>query len=350
MDGEDNPTNTNPNPTTNSPHFPPHFYHHHHHHTNPFSSSRNTTFPPASALSPAPAEPVKKKRGRPRKYGVGAASVSHSLGASSSSSSVKKSQSASGSLPFSRSPGVGNSSLSDKKKKDAPGSSSSKKPQIGSLGQGFTPHVIIVNNGEDVAQKIVQFVQQSKRAICILSASGSISCASLRQPAAYGGQITIEGRYEITSLSGSFLPAEHIGVSRTGGLSVCLSGIDISSLVGGGVCGPLIAAGPVMVIAGSFSVDVTDLETSTMKPIETAPANQGSTLVTPVAFRPSIGSTERVSGAGVGDDQPSTGGSDYFMQPNLISMNFMAHQWKGSQEEPSRASHSTEDDIKSGGS
>ncbi|KAF3334304.1 putative DNA-binding ESCAROLA -like protein [Carex littledalei] len=343
MDGEDNTT-----PTTNTPQFPPHFYH-----PNPFSSARNTTFPPASALSPAPVEPVKKKRGRPRKYGIGAASVSPSLG--SSSSSVKKSQSASGSLLFSRSPGAAaNSSLSEKKK-EAPGrgeaaSSSPKKPQIGSLGQGFTPHVIIVNNGEDVAQRIIQFMQQAKRAICILSASGSISSASLRQPAAYGGQMTIEGRYEITSLSGSFLPAEHIDLSRIGGLSVCLSGLDISSLVGGGVCGPLIAAGSVTVIAGSFSVDITDVGPSSVKTGEAVPINQGSTLVTPVAFRPSIGSTERVSGAGIGDDQRGTGGSDYFMQPNLINMNFMAHQWRGSLEGPSRTSHSTEEDIKSDGS
>lgn len=88
---------------------------------------------------------MKKKRGRPRKYGIGAASVSPSLG--SSSSSVKKSQSASGSLPFSRSPGAVNSSLSEKKKEEAPGrgeaaSSSPKKPQIGSLGLGSSLNVI----------------------------------------------------------------------------------------------------------------------------------------------------------------------------------------------------------------
>jgi Plants and Prokaryotes Conserved (PCC) domain len=59
--------------------------------------------------------------------------------------------------------------------------------------------------------------------------------------------IFLQGRYEITSLSGSFLPTENTGVPRTGGLSVCLSGLDIGSLVGGGVFGPLIAAGPVMV-------------------------------------------------------------------------------------------------------
>jgi hypothetical protein len=66
-----------------------------------------------------------------------------------------------------------------------------------------------------------------------------------------------------------------------------------------------------------------------MKPGEEVPTNQGSTIVTPVAFRPSIGSTERASGAGVGDGQPGTSVNDYFMQPNLISMNFMAHQWRG---------------------
>lgn len=83
------------------------------------------------------------------------------------------------------------------------------------------------------------------------------------------------------------------------------------------------------VIAGSFSVDITDVGPSSVKTGEAVPINQGSTLVTPVAFRPSIGSTERVSGAGIGDDQRGTGGSDYFMQPNLINMNFMAHQWRG---------------------
>ncbi|MCL7024708.1 hypothetical protein MKW94_030475, partial [Papaver nudicaule] len=59
-------------------------------------------------------------------------------------------------------------------------------------GQGFTPHVITVAVGEDVGQKIMSFMQQKKRAVCILSASGSISNASLRQPAIMGGNVTYE--------------------------------------------------------------------------------------------------------------------------------------------------------------
>jgi hypothetical protein len=49
----------------------------------------------------------------------------------------------------------------------------------------------------------MQFMHQTKRAICILSASGSISSASLRQSAAYGEQMTIEVQnyYDIAILT-----------------------------------------------------------------------------------------------------------------------------------------------------
>ncbi|KAJ3671769.1 hypothetical protein LUZ60_007848 [Juncus effusus] len=326
-------------------------HHHHNHHSSTpqysshfysftsSSSGRSPNFP--SALSPAaPAEAVKRKRGRPRKYGVGA-SVSPSL-----TSSVKKSPESSSLARVANSP-----LTTEKKKKEVAvrgeGGSSplSKKAHGGSLGQGFTPHVIIVKDGEDVSQKILQFLQETRRAICILSANGAVSTASLRQPGVYGGQITIEGRYEITSLCGSFLPSDETGVSRTGGLSVCLSGLDVQTLMGGGVAGPLVAAGPVTVIAGSFSYDTTNKETSTTQgQQDTMPANQGLTLVTPRAHRASMGSTERVPS----HDQIGSGGNDFFLHPNPLSMNFMTHQWRGDQEGPSGATRSADEDIRSG--
>ncbi|XP_030959867.1 AT-hook motif nuclear-localized protein 14-like isoform X2 [Quercus lobata] len=104
----------------------------------------------------------------------------------------------------------------------------------------------------DVGQKIMMFMQQSKREICILSASGSISNASLRQPATSGGNITYEGRFEIISVSGSYVRTELGG--RAGGLSICLSSTD-GQIIGGGVGGPLKAAGPVQVIVGTFMLD-----------------------------------------------------------------------------------------------
>ncbi|KAK3025530.1 hypothetical protein RJ639_041522 [Escallonia herrerae] len=105
---------------------------------------------------------------------------------------------------------------------------------------------------QDVGQKIMSFMQQSKREICILSASGAISNASLRQPATSGGNITYEGRFDILSLSGSYVRTELGG--RTGGLGVCLSSTD-GQIIGGGVGGPLRAAGPVQVIVGTFLID-----------------------------------------------------------------------------------------------
>lgn len=59
----------------------------------------------------------------------------------------------------------------------------------------------------------------------------------------------MQGRFEILSLSGSFLPQENDGIcSRTGGLSVSLAGPD-GRVIGGGVAGMLMAAGPVQVIS-----------------------------------------------------------------------------------------------------
>ena len=255
----------------------------------------------------APPETVRRKRGRPRKYGtpeqaLAAKKTASSSGASPSSvqaSSKKKDQSLSG--------GGGGGGVG----------SSSKKLQIsglGNAGQGFTPHIITVAAGEDVAQKIMLFMQQSKREICILSASGSISNASLRQPATSGG-ITYEGRFEIISLSGSYVRTELGG--RTGGLSICLSSTD-GQIVGGGVGGPLQAAGPVQVIIGTFVID-TKKDVSGGVMVEASahqlPSHAGGASV---GFRSAVDSSGRIP---VGGNEDQTIGSSHFMiQPRAIHM------------------------------
>ncbi|KOM57301.1 hypothetical protein LR48_Vigan11g033400 [Vigna angularis] len=123
----------------------------------------------------------------------------------------------------------------------------------GSAGMGFTPHIITIAVGEDVATKIMAFSQQGPRAICILSANGAVSTVTLRQPSTSGGTVTYEGRFEILCLSGSYLVADGGGSrNRTGGLSVSLASPD-GRVLGGGVGGVLIAASPVQVIVGSFT-------------------------------------------------------------------------------------------------
>ncbi|KAL2541528.1 AT-hook motif nuclear-localized protein 14 [Abeliophyllum distichum] len=192
-----------------------------------------------SAVS-SPPENTKRKRGRPRKYETpeqaAAARKLYAL-ASSSASKKKRDQGLAAPAPTSS-------------------SYSSKKLQLaafGNMGEGFTPHIITVAAGEDVGQKIMMFMQQSKREICIISASGLVSNASLRQPATSGGSVSYEGRFDILSLSGSYIRAE-LGGGRTGGLSVCLSSTD-GQIIGGGVGGPLTAAGPIQVIVGTFIIN-----------------------------------------------------------------------------------------------
>ncbi|KAI9102203.1 hypothetical protein K1719_023713 [Acacia pycnantha] len=46
----------------------------------------------------------------------------------------------------------------------------------------LTPHVILVNTGEDIAAKITSFCEEGARQVCILSAHGEVSSATLRQP------------------------------------------------------------------------------------------------------------------------------------------------------------------------
>lgn len=119
-------------------------------------------------------------------------------------------------------------------------------------GANFTPHVITVNVGEDVTAKVISFCQQGPRAICILSAYGMVSNATLRQSDSSGGTLTYEGRFEIVNLCGSFTPTEREGTRyRAGGLSVSLSSPN-GQVVGGCVAGLLIAASPVQIIVGSF--------------------------------------------------------------------------------------------------
>ncbi|XP_076891492.1 AT-hook motif nuclear-localized protein 10-like [Bidens hawaiensis] len=83
------------------------------------------------------------------------------------------------------------------------------------------------------------------RAVCVMSGTGVVNNVTLRQAAFYGGTATYEGRFDIFSLSGSFVPTEvHGQRTRTGGLSITLSGSG-DQVFGGVVAGLLTAASPV---------------------------------------------------------------------------------------------------------
>lgn len=111
-------------------------------------------------------------------------------------------------------------------------------------------HVMEVANGSDIAESIAQFARRRQRGVCVVSASGTVTNVTLRQPSAPGSVMALSGRYEILSLTGAFLP----GPAPPGatGLTIYLSGGQ-GQVVGGAVVGSLVASGPVMVIASTFS-------------------------------------------------------------------------------------------------
>ncbi|KAM7259681.1 hypothetical protein ACFE04_015422 [Oxalis oulophora] len=157
--------------------------------------------PPSVVVMSPGTVPDKKKRGRPRKYGPDGVATALSPKPISSAAPAPPI------IDFS----------SEKKGKVKPASTIHKTKyeteSVGdwfscTLGANFTPHIITINAGE--------------------------------------------GRFEILSLTGSFMPNETGGTrSRSGGMSVSLAGPD-GRVLGGGVAGLLVAASPVQVVVGSF--------------------------------------------------------------------------------------------------
>ncbi|XVF57165.1 hypothetical protein PTKIN_Ptkin06aG0182400 [Pterospermum kingtungense] len=111
-------------------------------------------------------------------------------------------------------------------------------------------HVMEIASGSDVAETLAQFARRKQRGVCVLSGSGTVTNVTLRQPSAPGAVMALHGRFEILSLTGAFLP----GPAPPGatGLTIYLAGGQ-GQVVGGSVIGSLVASGPVMVIAATFS-------------------------------------------------------------------------------------------------
>ncbi|CAL9039256.1 unnamed protein product [Musa banksii] len=123
------------------------------------------------------------------------------------------------------------------------------------------PHVLEIPAGHDVAQSLAHFARRRNLGICVLAGTGSVANVALRQPH-FGGAppppqaatIGFRGRFEILSISATFLPPAMAAVSpRIGGeISISLAGPQ-RQVVGGTVAGPLIAAGTVVVVSAAFS-------------------------------------------------------------------------------------------------
>ncbi|KAK6934994.1 PPC domain [Dillenia turbinata] len=134
-----------------------------------------------------------------------------------------------------------------------PGSKNRPKPPViitRESANTLRAHILEVGSGCDIFDCVATYARRRQRGICILSGSGVVTNVSLRQPAAAGAVVTLHGRFEILSLSGSFLPPPAPPGATS--LTIYLAGGQ-GQVVGGSVVGELTAVGPVIVIAASFT-------------------------------------------------------------------------------------------------
>ncbi|CAH8318633.1 unnamed protein product [Eruca vesicaria subsp. sativa] len=135
------------------------------------------------------------------------------------------------------------------------GSKNKPKPPIiitRDSANALRTHVMEIGDGCDLVESVETFARRRQRGVCVLSGTGNVMNVTIRQPGSPspGSVVNLHGRFEILSLSGSFLPPPAPPTAT--GLSVYLSGGQ-GQVVGGSVVGPLLCAGPVVIMAASFS-------------------------------------------------------------------------------------------------
>ncbi|EYU28623.1 hypothetical protein MIMGU_mgv1a019858mg, partial [Erythranthe guttata] len=109
-------------------------------------------------------------------------------------------------------------------------------------GRNFTFHTITIEQGEDIVQRIRSFSEMTPDAICIISASGTISISEVYVPNPRRDIFRYEGELTIVHLNGSHT-YDGIRGAKKCLLSVLLADSE-GRCYGGDVAGSLIAAGP----------------------------------------------------------------------------------------------------------
>lgn len=206
-----------------------------------------------------------------------------------------------------------------------PGSKNKPKPPViitRESANTLRAHILEVGNGCDVFDCVATYARRRQRGICILSGSGTVTNVSLRQPAAAGAVVTLHGRFEILSLSGSFLPPPAPPGATS--LTIFLAGGQ-GQVVGGSVVGELTAAGPVIVIASSF----------TNVAYERLPLEEDEQL----QIQPPAGSQGSGGSGGVGNNpfpDPSSGLPFFNLPLNMQNVQLPIDGWAGNNSPGSR--------------
>lgn len=184
-----------------------------------------------------------------------------------------------------------------------PGSKNKPKPPIiitRDTPNALRSHVLEVSTDSDIMESVSNYARRRGRGVCILSGSGTVANVNIRQPASPAGTVvTLHGRFEILSLSGTVLPPP--APPGSSGISIFLSGGQ-GQVVGGSVVGPLVASGPVVLMAASFANAV--FERLPLEEEEGAPAAAVGGGAATTQVQPAASQSSGVTGGGDGMGHP----------------------------------------------
>ena len=193
-----------------------------------------------------------------------------------------------------------------------PGSKNKPKPPIivtRDSPNALRSHVLEVSNAADIVESVSNYARRRGRGVCVLSGTGTVVNVTMKQPAG-SSVVTLHGRFEILSLSGTVLPPP--APPGAGGLSIFLSGGQ-GQVVGGSVVGPLVASGPVVLMAASFANAVFErlpLDDPEEGAVQVQPSASQSSGVTGGAGAAQLGEGGGGSGSGGGGGLFSMGGNN----------------------------------------
>ncbi|KAJ0442774.1 putative AT-hook motif nuclear-localized protein 15-29 [Helianthus annuus] len=196
-----------------------------------------------------------------------------------------------------------------------PGAKNKPKPPVvitHETPNSLRSHILEISSGADVIESLNVYARRRGRGVSVLSGTGVVADVTLRQPADCSKAVTLHGRFEILTLSGTVLPPP--APESASGLSVFLSGGE-GQVVGGVLVGQLIASSPVVVVAASFANAVFErLPVEDEDEEEEGGGGGGSGQVQPTASQGSGVTSGGGGGGGVSGFNVADGsnvGSDY---------------------------------------
>ncbi|XP_031475555.1 AT-hook motif nuclear-localized protein 17-like [Nymphaea colorata] len=146
-----------------------------------------------------------------------------------------------------------------------PGSKNKPKPPIvitRDAENAMRPHVLELCAGCDVVESVAQFARRHHLGLCVISGKGTVANVSLHHPATVAAgapsgrpsatTLTFHGRFDILSLTGTYLLPTSPSSPSTSSFTISLAGAQ-GQVVGGTVAGSLVAASPVVLIAAAFN-------------------------------------------------------------------------------------------------